>query len=219
MKFTTHKVLYLLIVTLLVSIASPINVIAAEKDKAARRAALMMQKMKQDMEAEKAAMQAQFDAQKKELEDKLVTKEKEVVVLDKKLLSAQRKNKALETEIKKVKLEKESVDAKLAQTQTTLDETKNTLQQAQTDLKINDNQRKTLTANLAQTSKSLNECGEKNTKLHQFGTELIQIYDNPSSYEAAMRKEKFFQLKRVELENILQSKQDSLDEARFVNKK
>lgn len=219
MKFTTHKVLYLLIVTLLVSIASPINVIAAEKDKAARRAALMMQKMKQDMEAEKAAMQAQFDAQKKELEDKLVTKEKEVVVLDKKLLSAQRKNKALETEIKKVKLDKESVDAKLAQTQTTLDETKNTLQQAQTDLKINDNQRKTLTANLAQTSKSLNECGEKNTKLHQFGTELIQIYDNPSSYEAAMRKEKFFQLKRVELENILQSKQDSLDEARFVNKK
>jgi len=220
MKITsTYKVVFLLLATFAISLASSGDLLAAEKDKAARRAALMMQKMKQDMEAEKAAMQAQFEAQKKELEDKLVAKEEEVVVLDKKLLSAERKNKALETEIKKVKLDKESVDAKLAQTQTTLDETKNTLQQAQTDLKINDNQRKTLTANLAKTSKSLNECGEKNTKLHQFGTELIQIYDNPDSYEAAMRKEKFFQLKRVELENILQSKQDSLDEARFVNKK
>jgi hypothetical protein len=34
-----------------------------------------------------------------------------------------------------------------------------------------------------------------------------------------MRKEKFFQLKRVELENILQSKQDALDEAKFSNRK
>jgi len=44
----------------------------------------------------------------------------------------------------------------------------------------------------------------------------VQIYDDPSRYEAIMRKEKFFQLKRVELENILQNQQDKLDEARFV---
>jgi hypothetical protein len=30
-----------------------------------------------------------------------------------------------------------------------------------------------------------------------------------------MRKEKFFQLKRVELENIMQNQQDKLDEQRF----
>jgi chromosome segregation ATPase len=220
MKITsTYKVVFLLLATFAISLASSGDLLAAEKDKAARRAALMMQKMKQDMEAEKAAMQAQFDTQKKELEGKLKAKEEQVTVLDKKLLSAQKKNKALEGDIKKLKLDKEVVDAKLVQTQNTLDETKNTLQQAQSDLKVNESQRKTLTGNLAQTSKSLNECGIKNEKLHQFGTELIQIYDSASSYEDAMRKEKFFQLKRVELENILQSKQDSLDEARFVNKK
>ena len=65
----------------------------------------------------------------------------------------------------------------------------------------------------------MDECTIKNGKLHQFGTELIQLYDKPSTYEAAMRKEQFFQLKRVELENILQCKQDGLDEARYVNKK
>jgi chromosome segregation ATPase len=214
-----YKLAYLIIASLVITIASSSTSFAAEKDKAARRAALMMQKMKQDMETEKAAMQTQFDAQKKELEEKLKGKDEELAIVDKKLATAERKNKALESEIKKVTLEKEAVDAKLLQTQTSLDELKTQYQQAQADLKFNDNQRKTLSTNLAQTTKSVNECEAKNAKLHQFGTELIQIYDNPNSYEAAMRNEKFLQLKRVELENILQSKQDNLDDARFVNKK
>lgn len=213
------KFVYLIITSLVITIAFSSTSFAAEKDKAARRAALMMQKMKQDMEAEKAAMQTQFDTQKKELEAKLKSKDDELVIVNKKLATAERKNKALESEIKKVTLEKEAVDAKLLQTQTNLDELKTQYQQAQSDIKFNDNQRKTLSTNLVQTTKSVNECEAKNAKLHQFGTELIQVYDNPSSYEAVMRKEKFLQLKRVELENILQSKQDNLDDARFVNKK
>jgi chromosome segregation ATPase len=214
-----YKTVYLIIASLLITIAFSDTSFAAEKDKAARRAALMMQKMKQDMETEKAAMQTQFDAQKKELEDKLKVKDEALVVVDKKLAMAERKNKTLESEIKKVTLEKEAIDAKQQQTQKSLDDLEGRYQQAQTDLKFNDNQRKTLSTNLAQTTKSVNECEAKNAKLHQFGTELIQIYDKPNSYDAAMRKEQFFQLKRVELENILQSKQDSLDDARFVNKK
>jgi len=226
MKLLTHKVLYLLIATLVISVASSGNLFAAEKDKSARRAALMMQKMKQDMEAEKTAMQAQFDTQKKELEDKLKIKDEEFLKLDKKLVTTVRKNKNLESEIEKVNAEKAAVETKQQQTQAQLEITQKNLvdlnvqhQQAQIDLKFNDNQRKTLSTNLAQTTKSVNECEVKNAKLHQFGIELIQIYDKPSSYEAAMRKEQFFQLKRVALENILQDKQNKLDEARFLNKK
>jgi septal ring factor EnvC (AmiA/AmiB activator) len=226
MKLLTHKVLYLLIATLVISVASSGNLFAAEKDKSARRAALMMQKMKQDMEAEKTAMQAQFDTQKKELEDKLKIKDEEFLILDKKLVTAVRKNKNLESEIEKVNAEKAAVETKQQQTQAQLEITQKNLadlnvqhQQAQIDLKFNDNQRKTLSTSLAQTTKSVNECEAKNAKLHQFGIELIQIYDKPSSYEAAMRKEQFFQLKRVALENILQDKQNKLDEARFLNKK
>jgi chromosome segregation ATPase len=107
----------------------------------------------------------------------------------------------------------------LETTQKNLDDLKIQYQQAQVDLKFNDNQRKTLATNLALTTKSLNACEAKNTKLHQFGTELIQIYDKPSSYEAAMRKEQFFQLKRVELENILQNRQDQLNDELVVKKK
>ena len=221
-----YKTVYLIILSFAITISCQSNSFSAEKDKASRRAALMMQKMKQDMEAEKATMQTQFDAQKKELEDKLKSKDDELVIANKKLATAERKNKSLESDIKKITLEKVAVETKQQQTQAQLDTTQKNLdelktqyQQAQADLKFNDNQRKTLSTNLAQTTKSVNECEAKNVKLHQFGTELIQIYDKPNSYDAAMRKEQFFQLKRVELENLLQGYQDKLDDARFVNKK
>ena len=213
-----------------ITFAFPQSVNAAEKDKSARRAALMMQKMKQDMQAQmdadKAAMQAQLDTQKKEFEGKLTSKDEELAKQAKKLAAAERKNNALEANIAKETAEKVALESKFQLTKSTLDTTQNNLAelkkqyaQAQADLNFNDNQRKTLSTNLAQTNKEMDECTIKNGKLHQFGTELIQIYDKPNAYDAAMRKEQFFQLKRVELENILQSKQDNLDEARYVNKK
>ncbi|MDI1299008.1 hypothetical protein [Methylotenera sp.] len=221
----TFKNTCLIIATLAITIVYSSNSNAAEKDKSSRRAALMMQKMKQDIEAEKATMQTQFDAQKKELEDKLKSSDEALDKSSKLLATAERKNKALEGEIKKVTLAKEAVDAKQLQTQALLESTQKNLDdlqaqhlQAQADLKFNDNQRKTLSTNLAQTTKSLDVCEAKNAKLHQFGTELIQIYDKPDSYNAVMRKEQFFQLKRVELENILQSRQDQLNDELVVKK-
>lgn len=228
MKFNLHfKVLFLLVIAFAVGFMQPNIADAAEKkDKAARRAQIMMQKMKQELEAEKATMQAQFDAEKKAYEDKAKAKDEELLQVNGKLNTAEKKNKSLDAEVKKLSIEKASLETKQQQTQAELDTTKTSLadlkqqyQQAQADLKFNDNQRKTLASNLSDTTKAVNSCEEKNTKLYQFGTDLIKLYDNPSHYEAAMRKEKFFQLKRVELENILQSKQDSLDAAKFSSGK
>jgi chromosome segregation ATPase len=228
MKFDLNlKVLLLITTAFVIGFMLPNIAYAAEKkDKAARRAQIMMQKMKQDMEAEKATMQAQFDTEKKGFEDKLKTKDEELLAANGRLSSAEKKNKILDSEVKKLSTEKASLETKQQQSQAELDTTKISLadlkqqyQQAQTDLKFNDNQRKTLASNLSDTTKAVNTCEERNTKLHQFGTDLIKLYDDPGSYEAAMRKEKFFQLKRVELENILQSKQDALDEAKFSNRK
>jgi chromosome segregation ATPase len=233
----SHKLMSLFIVALLIGAIHPNTAFAAEKDKSARRAALMMQKMKQDMQtqmdADKAAMQAQLDTQKKEsdakllnLEAKLKSKEEQLAIVSKKIAAAESKNNALESDGKKITLEKTAIETKQQQTQTLLENTQKSLdelktqhQQALADIKFNDNQRKTLSTNLAQTTKSVNECEAKNAKLHQFGSELIQIYDKPANYEATMRKEQFFQLKRVELENILQGYQDKLDDVRFENKK
>ena len=109
LKLTIYPNLICVVITLLMAIAfafpQPVN--AAEKDKSAKRAALMMQKMKQDMQAQmdadKATMQAQLDTQKKELEDKLTSKDEELAKQAKKLAAAaERKNNALEANIAKV---------------------------------------------------------------------------------------------------------------------
>lgn len=220
----TNKIFAVIMVSFAIGFVLPDSAKAAEKqDKSARRAALMMQKIKQEAEQEKAAMQTQFDLQKKELEDKILSKDEQLQLLDKSLETSHRKVKKLESDIAKVNAEKVALDTKQQQTQAILENTqisladlKSQYNQAQTDLNFNDGQRKTLSTSLAQTNKSLSVCEEKNTQLHQFGTELIQIYDKPTAYAAVMRKESFLQLKRVELENILQNYQDKLNNEHLV---
>lgn len=223
MKFYP-KIIVLFLIPFLIGLMFAEPSFAAEKkDKAARKAALMMQKMKQDMEAEKATLQAQFAAEKKTLEDQLKAETEAKDLAQKKLTTAEGKVRSLGAELTKTQTEKAALDAQLTQTKATLEKTQTNLtdltaqhKKALADLAFNDGQRKTLSTNLADTTKSLNTCEDKNGKLYAYGKELVQIYDNPTLYESVMRKEKFFQLKRVELENILQNQQDKLDEARFV---
>lgn len=222
-----RKTSIFLIACLAVSLAIPqVSMAAEKKDKTAKRSALMMQKMKQDMEAEKASMQEQFDTQKKVLEDQLLIKEESLAKSDALLQLAETKAKNVSAQLKKTTDEKAVLDTELTDTQANLDVSQNSLtdlkakhSQALTDLKFNDNQRKMQAANLTDTTKQLNTCAANNTKLYQLGSKLIHIYDNPSHYEAVMRKEQFFQLKRVELENILQNQQDKLDEEHFSAQK
>ncbi|MDO8961108.1 MAG: hypothetical protein Q8R74_09350 [Methylophilus sp.] len=219
MKFYP-KIIALFLIPFLIGLLFAEPSFAAEKkDKAARKTALMMQKMKQDMDA----MQAQFTTEKQALEAQLKTEIEAKTLAEEKLSATESKVRSLNASLTKTQQEKAALDtqltetkATLATTETNLTELKTQHQKALADLDFNDNQRKTLSSNLADTTKNLNTCEDKNGKLYTYGKELIQIYDDPSRYEAMMRKEKFFQLKRVELENILQNQQDKLDEARFV---
>jgi chromosome segregation ATPase len=169
------------------------------------------------------AMQAQFATEKKTLEDQIKAETEAKALVEEKLSATEAKARSLSATLAKTQNEKAALDTQLtetkailASTQTSLADLKIQHQKALADLDFNDGQRKTLSSNLADTTKNLNTCEEKNGKLYAYGKDLIQIYDDPSRYEAVMRKEKFFQLKRVELENILQNQQDKLDEARFV---
>jgi DNA repair exonuclease SbcCD ATPase subunit len=218
-NYQIHGWLAVFLAIFIISFLFPTSSFAAEKkDKAARRAAIMMQKMQQDMQAEKAAMQAQFDAEKKVLTEKVSASEEAFEKLNKEFTSAQHKNKQQQLEIGNLTTEKSALDDKLKQTQLQLETTQKNLadltathNQALADLKFNDSQRKALSSNLAKNTQMMNACEAKNAKLHQIGTDLIHLYDNPTTFRAIMRDEQFFQLKRVELENTLQSQQDKLD--------
>lgn len=194
---------------------------AEKKDKAAKRIA----QMKQQMEAEKAQLQAQFEQDKAALEGKVQASEKEASEIKGGLAASKRKNAALTAELETLRKEKAEQEAmhetELREKQAALDKTTQDLaalrdqhQIALRDLKANDAQRKELSKSLVQRDQSLATCNEKNARLHDFGLQLVKVYDKPSTYEAVLRTEPFTQIKRVELENILQDYRDKLDEQR-----
>ena len=196
------------------------SLVAAEKqDKAAKRAAMLMQKMKQDLEAEKSAMQTQFEQEKKGLSQAIDQAQSEQRSHAAKLQGQVKRNHQLQSDNEKLGQEKNALTAEVKQLQVQLAEqaqhlesTEQQLKMAKADLDTNDRQRKSLLAKVSMSHQQLVSCEEKNTRLYNYGHELISLYDDASVYQEIMRSEPFFQLKRVELENLLQDKQAQLRE-------
>ncbi|MFM9913818.1 MAG: hypothetical protein ACKVN9_09825 [Methylophilaceae bacterium] len=219
----------LLLVMVALLAVMPVAHGAEKKDKAAKRMAQMMQKVQQ----EKAEMQAQFDKDKAALEEKAKKSEEETSKTKGSVAAANRKAKALATELEALKAssdkEKSELGAKLQQSETSLLQIRTSLeitqknladmtqqfQSSQRDNKQGEAQRKELVSNLTRKAQQVNVCQEKNAKLYDFGQQLVKVCDQPSAYEAAMRKEAFTQVKRVELENTLQEYRDKLDEQKL----
>jgi chromosome segregation ATPase len=202
----------------LIFVSVQTNVVAAEKqDKAARRAAILMQKMKQDLEAEKSAMQTQFEQEKQGLSQALDQAQSEQHSHAAKLQGQVKRNHQLQSDNEKLGQEKDALTAEVKQLQAQLAErsqlleaTEQQLKMAKADLDTNDRQRKSLVAKISASHQQLVSCEEKNSRLYSYGHELISLYDDASVYRKIMRSEPFFQLKRVELENLLQDKQARL---------
>lgn len=190
---------------------------ADKKDKASRRAQQMVQQIQQ----EKAQLQSQLDQamQAKALLDADMAKaQEENTTLKTKLGAANRKIEGLEISLKEMTAERLAFEAKLLKTQTELEATKTALNELDVkyqanlyDLKVNEQQRANLTATTIQKTKVIDACLAKNAKLYDYGLELVKLYENPSLYKQVVLTEKFSQLKRVELENILQNYNDKID--------
>lgn len=192
--------------------------LAAEKqDKAAKRAAILMQKMKQDLETEKSAMQAQFEQEKQGLSQALGEAQSSQKAHSAKLQGQVRRNQQLESDKQKLSQEKDALSAQVQQLQAQLAEqaqrlktTEQQLKVAKADLATNDGQRKGLVSKVSNTHQQLVACEEKNSRLYSYGHDLVNLYADAGAYQRFLRAEPFFQLKRVELENILQGKQTQL---------
>jgi len=190
---------------------------ADKKDKAARRAQQMVQQIQQ----EKAQLQSQLDQAmqaKAVLDADMAKAQEENASLKNKLGAANRKIDGLEISLKEMTAERLAFEAKLLKTQTELEATKTALNELDVkyqanlyDLKVNEQQRANLTATTIQKTKVIDACLAKNAKLYDYGLELVKLYENPSLYKQVVLTEKFSQLKRVELENILQNYNDKID--------
>lgn len=215
------RIHYLWIAAMICCLIAPAH--AAEKsDKAAKRAAIMMQKLKQDLEAEKSTLQAQFEQEKKQLSEQLNKVQSGQRAHDAKLGSQLKRNAGLQAQNQQLSTEKTTLAAQLASLQQQLDALtadqqalKQTLAETQQLLAVNETQRTGLLAKVTDSHQQLQSCKTMNTQLSEYGTSLVNLYADASAYKKAMRSEPFFQLKRVELENILQEKRDLIDQNRM----
>ena len=186
---------------------------ADKKDKASRRV--------QQIQQEKAQLQSQLDQTlqtKATLEADMVKVQEDNSSLKTRSAAASRKINGLEISLKEMTAERMDFEAKLLKTQTELEATKTALSELDAkhqanlyDLKVNEQQRANLTATTIQKTKVIDACLAKNAKLYDYGLELVKLYENPSLYKQVVLTEKFSQLKRVELENILQNYNDKID--------
>ena len=185
---------------------------ADKKDKGSKRNAQIIQKMRQ----QQAALQSELEAEKAALAEKdlaLQVASKNAIAAGSSLKKIKLSLEQSNSDLEKTKETLLATEAELLLNKNELAEYKSMYQKAVADLAFNDQQRKTQVENIAQTTRRLNDCSEKKQLLYTQGKLLIEIYEKPSLYESVMRNENFFQLKRVELENILQDKLDLIDDA------
>lgn len=217
-KLVSVKTTILINLILLISLIATPALAADKKDKASRRAQQMVQQLQQ----EKAQLQTQVDQQnqaKATLELEVTKATEDMTALKAKYSLAIRKGDALELSLKEMTAERLAFEAKLMKMQVVLDATQNSLtdlgveyKSAQYDLQVNEKQRANLTATSIQKTKVIDVCESKNAKLYDFSLELVKLYENPSQYKKMVLTEPFSQLKRVELENILQDYNDKINE-------
>jgi chromosome segregation ATPase len=186
---------------------------ADKKDKSSRRV--------QQIQQEKAQLQSQLDQAlqaKALLEADMAKAQEDNLSFKTRFSAATRKINGLESSLKEMTAERMDFEVKLLKTQTELEATKTALNELDVkyqanlyDLKVNEQQRANLTATTIQKTKVIDACLAKNAKLYDYGLELVKLYENPSLYKQVVLTEKFSQLKRVELENILQNYNDKID--------
>ena len=218
MKLNSLNASFLVSILLATSMLANPVLAAEKKDKASRRAQQMVQQIQQ----EKAQLQAQLDQElqaKAAMEADLSKAQAENVAIKSKLSAANVKIDGLEVSLKEMTGERLAFEAKLMKTQVELQSTKTALNDLEVkyqgtvyDLKVNEQQRANLTATSIQKTKLIDACVAKNNKLYDYGLELVKLYENPTDYKKVVLTEPFSQLKRVQLENILQDYNDKIDE-------
>lgn len=188
---------------------------ADSKDKAAKQQERRMRQMMQQVQAEKEQLQSQFEQEKAKLKQESEAEQAKRNELKSSVAHASRRNAVLSAEIEALRKEKADMQASSQALQAKLEEAQQQLAHAQDAMRKGEAERGNMQAVIVKKQQQLNASREKNDKLYDFGLQLIKVYEKPSLYQKVMRDEPFTQLKRVELENILQDYKDRIDEARI----
>lgn len=149
-----------------------------------------------------------LDSQLKETRDKLGETER-------KARRAAARAAALDKSLKGVQAEKDALTQKLAESEKKLAESERKLAETSEVLRKAEAAGRNLDAGLKEKTQSLAVCEAKNEKLHDYGKELLDKYEKKGCGDAMLQGETFTQLKRVEIENLVEDYREKLDEQKL----
>ena len=200
------------------------NASAAVDDKKDRDAQRKLRLMMQSMEQEKAVLASE----KNSLSGQVESLNKQVSDLKNSSASVSRKKDArvvaLENELLAVKESNLSLSSKLQATQSSLEELtakyQTSLQSLQASVEQGDEYKMKFqesVSNVSRQSQLIEMCEKKNMALYDLNVEILDRYRNKGVWSALLQAEPFTQIKKVEINNILQEYKEKLDDQKMEN--
>ncbi len=197
---------------LVLVVASPLH--AANKKDPAKEAQRRMQMQMKQVQDEKAVVEQEKAALGKELE----TLKKKTGEIESSVARANRSKAAAEKESETLKQVKAEQSEKITTLEKQFSESQQSLRDTHQSLQQETSQKQRLEQNLGARDKELGVCETKNKKLYQYQVELINRAQNRGSLDALLELEPLTQMKRVEIENLLEEYRDKIDNEQIVKR-
>lgn len=177
-------------------------------------AAARMQQMLRQMSSERDVLKAEnekLQSQIKSLEAKTSAAQTQLKGADKERASSQALLQRYQDAEQAWKANSEQQKAKLQEVVDKYKELVKSLRQVEAE-------RGELQSNSKVRDRDLDRCIEKNGKMYSTGLEVLQRYENKGVWDSIWQKEPITQLKRVELESIMEEYKGKLDDAKIKAK-
>lgn len=133
--------------------------------------------------------------------------------------AAQAENAKLKTQIEELNRKlagiKKSSEAALAKSRESNTALNGDLQQTAQKLRQTESDKNQLQDTVNGQAELIQSCGSKNAELVQINREVLGRYRKKGCFDALLQREPLTQLKRVEVENLVQEYQDQIDQNAF----
>lgn len=182
-----------------------------DPDKEALRRMQMQVKQAQDekalLEQDKAALGQEMEALKKKTGD-----------IEASVARVTRSKALADEQAGNLKREKEMLQEKISELERRLTENEHNLRDTRQNLQQETNVKQRVEQNLGTRDKELGVCETKNKKLYRYQVEMINHAQNRGSFGVLLEKEPLSQVKRVEIENLLEEYRDKIDNEQIVKR-
>jgi DNA repair exonuclease SbcCD ATPase subunit len=181
------------------------NAETARRDGGADNAALLRaQGQVREMAAQRDALTTELEKFKEESKKKLDEKDAKIAALNKRIEAAQASADKSDAAADKTREVNQAMRDRILDAQDKMQKLVAKYKELVAALRVIEDERTTLQQTVARKNADLDACSKDNVTLYQTSLDLIERYENKGVWDAMLEREPVTQLKRVELENVVQ---------------